>query len=116
MAANGEAIYGSRPWKKFGEGQNGPTGAMFNEDKLNYTAEDIRFTTKGTSLYAFAMAWPASGKLRITSLASATPHSVRMVDGGDLLKWTRQPDALLIELPKTQRGEHAFGVRIEGAI
>jgi len=114
MAANGGAIYGSRPWKRFGEGPTGPTGAMFNEDKLTYTPDDIRFTTRDGSLYAFAMAWPAAGKLRITSLASATPHAVRMVDGGDLLKWTSQPDALVIELPKTQRGEHAFGVRIDG--
>jgi hypothetical protein len=37
-----------------------------------------------------------------------------MVDGGDLLKWTSQPGALVIELPKTQRGDHAFGVRIDG--
>jgi alpha-L-fucosidase len=114
MAANSDALYGSRPWRIFGEGQHGPTGAMFNEDKLTYTADDIRFTTKGGSLYAFAMAWPASNSLQIRSLASATPHSVRMVDGGESLKWKRQADALVIELPKTQRGDHAFGVRIEG--
>jgi hypothetical protein len=60
------------------------------------------------------MAWPASGKLEIRSLASQKPHTVRMVDGGDLLKWKSTPNALVIELPKTQRGDHAFGVRLEG--
>jgi alpha-L-fucosidase len=114
MTANGEAIYGSRPWKRFGEGQNGPAGAMFNEEKLSYTAEDIRFTKKGEALYAFAMAWPASGRLQIRSLAATTPHSIHMLDGGEPLKWRRSPDALVIELPKTRRGDHSFGVRILG--
>jgi alpha-L-fucosidase len=116
MAANGDAIYASRPWKVFGEGTNGPTGAMFNEDKLNYTADDIRFTTKGRLLFAFAMAWPASGKLRIRSLASRTPHAVRMVDGKDAVKWESTADALVVELPKTRRGDHVFGVQIEGVV
>ena len=62
MAVNSEGIYGTRPWKIYGEGPSTQakieTG-NFNEDKQkDLTAEDIRFTTKGSTLYAFVMGWP----------------------------------------------------------
>jgi len=111
---NGEAIYGTRPWKVYGEGSQGPSGAMFNEGKLTYSSEDIRFTVKGGSLFAFALAWPASGKLLIRSLAGASVQSVNLLHGGDSLKFKRTPDGLEIQLPSQQRGDHAFALRILG--
>ncbi len=113
-AVNGEAIYATRPWHVYGEGTQGPSGAMFNEGKLTYTSEDIRFTTKGGTLYAFALAWPASGKLLIKSLAARQPRSVNLLHGGDSLQFKQQPEGLLVQLPAERRGEHAFGLRIEG--
>jgi alpha-L-fucosidase len=114
IAVNGEAIYGTRPWKVYGEGSQGPSGAMFNEGKLTYSSEDIRFTVKGGSLFAFALAWPASGKLLIRSLAGASVQSVNLLHGGDSLKFKRTPDGLEIQLPSQQRGDHAFALRILG--
>jgi alpha-L-fucosidase len=114
MAANGEAIYGSRPWRVFGEGHNGPKPGNFNEDQLKYTAEDIRYTTRNGELFAFALAWPASGKLLLKSLAGATPSAVHMLDGNDALKFTTGPDGLSIQLPPQPRGAHGYGVRILG--
>jgi alpha-L-fucosidase len=116
MQRNGQAIYGTRPWRVFGEGASGPTVGNFNEDKLKYTSADIRFTTKGPDLYAFALAWPTSGKLLIKSLASTPVKSVHLVDGGDNLVWKQIPEGLSVELPAQQRGEHAFALRIAGAI
>ena len=114
IAFNGEAVYGTRPWKVFGEGKSGPKAAMFNEDKLDYIAEDIRFTTKGGSLFAAALAWPTSGYLLIKSLANSPVTSVHMLHGGEALRWKQQSDGLQIKLPEQQRGEHAFVVRIRG--
>ncbi len=116
MQRNGQAIYGTRPWRAFGEGGSGPTAGNFNEDKLKYTSADIRFTAKGPDLYAFALAWPTSGKLLIRSLASAPVTSVHLVDGGNKLVWKQVAEGLSVELPAQQRGEHAFGIRITGAI
>jgi alpha-L-fucosidase len=115
-SANGEAIFGSRPWRVYGEGHSGPKAGNFNEGNLAYTAEDIRYTIGKGNLYAFALAWPANGKLVLKSLAGATPSAVQMVDGGDSLTFTRQPDGLAIQLPPTQRGNHAFAVRIQGIV
>ena len=69
MPINGEAIFGTRPWKVFGESSGKIQGGMFNEGSLRYTAKDIRFTTKGEVLYAIALGWPEDRKLVVKSLA-----------------------------------------------
>jgi alpha-L-fucosidase len=87
---------------------------MFNEGKLTYSAEDIRFTVKGGSLFAFALAWPASEKLLIRSLAGSPVHSVNLLHGGDSLSFKQTADGLAVQLPPQQRGDHAFALRIMG--
>ena len=71
MEQNGEAIYGTRPYRVFGEGPPDIVASSdFNEGKARpYTSEDIRFTTKDDKLYAVAMGWPETGKLTIKTLA-----------------------------------------------
>ena len=41
----------------------------FNEANKNYTSADIRFTKKGTVLYAIVLQRPNDGKFEIRSLA-----------------------------------------------
>ena len=42
---NGEAIFGTRPWRVFGEGPTKPPTGMLNEDQAKpFTGEDVRFT------------------------------------------------------------------------
>jgi alpha-L-fucosidase len=54
---HGEAIYGTRPFAVFGEGPPDTATGQFNErNQRAYTAEDIRFTRKGETVYAFAFA------------------------------------------------------------
>jgi alpha-L-fucosidase len=79
---HGEAIYGTRPFSVFGEGPPDVTNnSNFNErNQRAYTAEDIRFTQKGETVYAFAFVWPANGKLLIKTLArgsAALPRPIR---------------------------------------
>jgi alpha-L-fucosidase len=87
---------------------------MFNEGKLEYTSEDIRFTVKNGILFAFALGWPTSGKLLIRSLAGTSPHSIHLLNGGDNLSFKQEPNGLSIQLPKQPRGAHAFALRIQG--
>ena len=67
LRVNGDAIYGTRPWKVYGEG---PTkvaaGAFHDTDTQPYTAEDFRFTKKGDVLYAIELSWPANREAVIT--------------------------------------------------
>ena len=69
LDVNGEAIYGTRPWKHYGEGPTGTATGHLSENKNKaFTAEDIRFTTKGHALYAIVLDWPEDDELVIKSL------------------------------------------------
>ncbi|MBV9265217.1 MAG: alpha-L-fucosidase, partial [Acidobacteriaceae bacterium] len=86
LDANGEAIYGTRPWKVYGEGPTQVKGGSFNDTATKgYTAQDIRFTTKGDTLYAIVMAWPDDGKLTIKSLAQGGLNAQRSIGSVKLL-------------------------------
>jgi alpha-L-fucosidase len=103
MAVNGDAIYGTRPWKIFGEGPTKAASGHFKEDTA-YTPADIRFTTKGGDLYAITMGEPA-GEVRIASLGrksaleSRPVKSVALLGSQAELKWTQHDDGLVIALP-----------------
>jgi alpha-L-fucosidase len=108
MAVNSEAIYGSRPWKIYGEGPSTKVvieSGNFNEDKQkDLTAEDIRFTTKDSSLFAFVMGWPErAAVVNALGLASdQTPGRIRNVEllgyKGEL-KWKQDESSLRVEMP-----------------
>lgn len=69
LKINGEGIYDSTYWKKFGEGPT-QTKEGHHTDILrpSYTEEDFRFTFKHGHLYVFCMKWPKNGKVRIKTL------------------------------------------------
>jgi alpha-L-fucosidase len=123
LRINGEAIYGSRPWLVFGEGptQDADSTAKGRDIKA-YTAEDIRFTTKGQTLYAIALGWPSDGKLIIHTLWhtpwKGTPYLRRPIDRIELLgvpgelHWEQTSTGLVIDLPSTRPNDEAYVFRI----
>jgi alpha-L-fucosidase len=119
LKVNGEAIYGTRPWKIFGEGPTQVVGGSF-KDTANkpFTGEDIRFTTKGDTIYAIALAWPEGGRLTVISLASGAkyaPGKIQAVDllgSGAQLKWSQGASGLTVELPAPKPCDYAFAFRI----
>jgi alpha-L-fucosidase len=110
----------------FGEGpatqSTAPIRAQgFNEGKNRpYTAEDLRFTKKGDALYAFAMAWPTTGQLRIASLAEGSPHApgqvarVELLGAPGPLRFTRDAGGLTVTLPEQRPGDHVYAFEISG--
>ncbi|MFL6601845.1 MAG: alpha-L-fucosidase [Steroidobacteraceae bacterium] len=118
MNLNGEAIFGTRPWRVFGEGPTEVKAGMFGEEKAKaFSGEDIRFTRKGDALYAILLGWPPSTTVTLKSLASGTPGKVERVEmlGLDTgLSFTRDVTGLVVKLPPTLPGEHAFVLRIRG--
>jgi alpha-L-fucosidase len=105
-AVNGEGIYGSRPWKVYGEkpaSQPVVKSGNFNESKVSYVAQDIRFTTQGGILYCWCLGKP-SGEIRIGSLsrkgAGGNIAAVEMVGGDSRLHWRQKEDALVIAAPQ----------------
>jgi alpha-L-fucosidase len=107
MDINRECIFGTRPWKIFGEGpasEGAPISAQgFNEGKRKpFTAEDVRFTAKGGVLYAITLGVPKH-TLRIKALGTAAKlldkpvASVELLGGAEVLHWTQDADALTID-------------------
>lgn len=120
-AANGEGIYGSRPWKIFGERPaNASTvkAGNFNEDKVKYTAEDIRFTCNGKKLYAFLLGTP-TGDIRIKSLGKSSAintqkiSSVELLGSKEKIQWQQEADALVIKKPMDLPAWKVLGFRID---
>ncbi len=116
MPINGEAIFGTRPWKVFGEGAGKIQGGMFNEGNLRYTARDIRFTTKGDTLYAIALGWPESGKLVIHRLAASAGriNEAALLGHPDKLIWSQTDEGLIVTLPGKPPCKHAFVLKLVG--
>jgi len=72
LKVNGDAIYGARQWKVYGEGPTKVAAGSFHDTETRpYTAEDFRFTTKGPVLFAIELAWPTSGEAVIRSLGTS---------------------------------------------
>ncbi len=119
-AVNGEAIYGTRPWLVYGEGEVQAKGGAFKEN-FKYSAKDIRFTTKGATLYAIALGWPDDGKVVIRALAKTADAGVNEIESVELLgydgklKFTQTADALTVELPDKKRGDLTCSLRITGS-
>lgn len=117
MAANGEGIYGTRPWVTFGEGAVRAKGGHFGEDYV-YSSADIRFTWKRGVLYAFALGDPKDGKVLIRSLSTnAGPGRVRNVivlGCKSKVAWQQDTEGLSVTLPSEPLSEVAIGLKITG--
>ncbi len=121
LEVNGEAIYGTRPWKVFGEGptrheRNTKYGAGELTEK-QLTEKDIRFTKKGDILYALVMGWPKDGKVNIKSLGSDSGligkiSSVKLLGSASELKWTQSGGGLMVTLPEQKPCDHALALAI----
>src|SRR3546814_11420971 len=88
MERNGDAaIYGSRPWRIFGEGPTAvPTGVMNEGEVKPFTAEDVRFTTRDGALHAILLAWPNApvtiAALGRRAMPAVRIERVRLIGGG----------------------------------
>ncbi|MBA4197411.1 MAG: alpha-L-fucosidase [Chitinophaga sp.] len=122
MKINSESIFATRPWKIFGEGpamKNAAplSGQGFNEGKIKFTAEDIRFTTKGNTLYAILLGIPNTPQLLIQSLATGNKVEHAKLLGYDgNLTFNQTNEGLKVNLPNQFTSNGAVVLKIEGAI
>jgi len=118
LAVNGEGIYGTIPWRKFGEGEvNNVEGAFQDNDEKGYTSEDFRFTYKDGDLYAFCMKPDSSGFL-IKSLAEQghddiVTGTVEVLGDHKILSTSRDSAGLRIELDGDPLSDKPICFRIE---
>ncbi len=116
MRVNGEAVYGTRPWRIYGEG---PTaireGAFADGERKGFNHRDVRYTRKGDKLYVTFLAPSPDGVYRAPALARHSDgHGVfhglvraaERLDGKPCA-WERGEDGLTI---RTEKGAGAMPV------
>lgn len=118
LTLNGEAIYGSRPWTRFGEGPTRVEEGQFTDTKRQaFTPADFRFTSRGSTLYAVCLAWPGAGSTAlIRSLALGRGgESIKSVEllGYGKLKWHCEEHGLKAHFPDNPPCDHAVVMKIE---
>jgi alpha-L-fucosidase len=96
LDVNGEGIYSTRAWIKFGEGQ-------------------FRFTTKGNVLYAISLKWSDQPVL----ISSIIPNvikvkSIRLLGHKRPISFTQDEKGLKIIFPSEKPCEFAYTFKIEG--
>ena len=99
LKQNGEAIYGTTPWTR-AEGK---------------TAEgtDLRFTRKGSKLYAILLAKPTGSEVTLTGVAASPGSHVRLLGGSNSLKWSASGKDLKVQLPQSLPGKYAYVLELE---
>jgi alpha-L-fucosidase len=140
MAVNGEGIYGTRPWKVCGEGPSvegtvrdtsvykqlppipdtspGATRTAGARDSGKpYTAQDVRFTSKGKTLYAFVMGRPEKEAV-IASLGTASKPEPGKIQNVELLgfkakvQWSQEGAGLRVQMPAEKLSEYSTTLKI----
>ncbi len=116
LQVNGEAIYGTRPFKNYGEGPTRSTSEMVQE----FTSRDIRYTIKGKTLYAIVMDWPEEKvTLTLPVFAGKSKEAKVSLLGFDKpLVYTVENNIISIEFPALypfQRScKYAYVIKFEG--
>ena len=121
MDINKESIYGTRPWKVYGEGplfdSANPLNAQGFNEGINYTAEDVRYVQRNDTLFATVMCWPSSRTFTFKSLGIASRYysgrvtSVKLLGYGDI-EFVHEPTGLVVTLPESHPNEIALVLEI----
>ena len=129
VSVNGEGIFGTRPWKIYGEGPATKvvipkTGKEFDpsEDKKpDLGVRDVRYSAKGKTLYALVQGWPASGSSEVIleALGTNSPQQpakatdVRLLGRAEALKFRQDSTGLRVTLPSTTPTAADIGICIK---
>ncbi|MEO0965802.1 MAG: alpha-L-fucosidase [Planctomycetota bacterium] len=100
FALNGEAIHGTRPWTRYGQGKDFPTGDFAEPSESPLGFGDYRFVTKGDALYAIAMGWPGPGEAwTLEEIGDRHVGRVELLGHDGPLRFERAGDGLVVAPP-----------------
>ncbi len=99
LTQNGEAIYGTTPWTR--------------ADGKTADGIDLRFTRKGTKLYAILLAKPAGRSVTLVDVAARPGSPIRLLGSNARLRGSAVGKDLKIDLPASLPGNYAFVLELE---
>ncbi|XP_037527289.1 tissue alpha-L-fucosidase [Rhipicephalus sanguineus] len=105
LSVNGEAVYGSKPWKH----------------QKDAAAPDVWYTANGNAVYAFVLRWPADEELQLESLNLASEGKITLIGLPGELKWTAvEGKGTTVHFPKLTPGKlltpGALVLKVEGSL
>lgn len=114
LSVNGEAIYGTRPWKVYGEG---PTveevGSWGREDgEYRFKSGDVRFTQNGNTLYVIVLEWPGF-EITLNALTGVSIQKISMLGSNEMIQWKQAEDGINIGLPSNAVSPYANVLKLE---
>ena len=123
LAVNGEAIYGTHVWKRYGEGPAKIVDGQFSDSvKKEFTSKDIRYTAKENYLYATVMKCNQEGIYEFPSLGEQDAggrkdfhgiiRGIRLLGTDEKVEWSREEEALKVCIPNFY-SENPIVFRIE---
>ena len=102
LQRNGEAIYGTHPWKRaVGETADGIS---------------VRFTEKGSTVYATLLSQPKTTTVTLKSLSPKAGSQINLLGESGSLVWSQQGDDITVKLPSTLPGRYAYVLKITGPV
>ena len=120
LKTNGEAVYGSSPWRVYGEGPTEiPAGEFSDTNRAPFTSEDIRFTTNNGFLYAFVLKSPKDGEVNIKSLGAAARllttaiKRITVLGSGDYVNFHLGADSLRAHIANPINTEFPICLKVE---
>lgn len=110
MAINGEGITESKPWSTWGSGKLNTIAG--GKDINDYEEDAVRYTQKDGILYAWFVNWPENGKLTLPKAGTFNPNTVTPLGGKEMLKFIKEGDNLVVELPEEPFGQYVWGLKL----
>jgi len=118
LAVNGEAIYGTRSWKRsaqWSEGKRRDTSIKDNhgfhifkdtiEPEPGYAFKEFLFTAKADDLYAMFHTWPADAVVHLEDIPISKATTIRLLGHEGILDFTREGSDIKVNLPNFVPGK-----------
>jgi alpha-L-fucosidase len=126
---NGEAIYGTRPWRRTRQWSGGDKPEMktgtymirydvtdfVDRKKPGQAVIEAFFTAKGDAVYAI-LPCPTDGRLVLKDVLPGAGATVALLGHPGALQWRREGKGIAIDLPAAANAQHARTLKLTGIL
>ena len=117
LKVNGQAVYGTRPWKVVHEG---PTDIIIKGTShrsksgfvFDFKPDDFWFTKKDNKVYVIALSKPKDNRILIKSLKGTAVSKISILGISEEIVWKKKVSGLEITLPNMPNSSLGYALEI----